>query len=125
MPRGGARPGAGRKPKNPPAAACPPVTKNGVKDDPKWPFGHLEKPAAPPPAAEAEAVELMPLDYLLQLVRDETLDPRIRIQAATNAAPYVHAKKGEAKKTGGAKPSSGEAGNKYAARTGPRLVSSK
>ena len=124
MPRGGARPGAGRKPKATPASACPPVTKNGVKADPKWPFGHLEKSQTAPPAVP-EPSELMPLDYLLQLVRDESVDPRIRIQAATNAAPYCHPKKGEAKKGSSAKAAGGEGGNKYAARSGPRLVSSK
>jgi hypothetical protein len=35
---------------------------------------------------------LSPLDYMLQLMRDETADPRRRDYAASQAAPYCHPK---------------------------------
>ena len=44
-------------------------------------------------AAKAVAIEasgLTPLDYLLSIMRDESLDPMIRLDAAKAAAPYVH-----------------------------------
>lgn len=114
MPRGGARPGSGRKPADPTkpkkfkAAAAPVAhTERGVKTKgaPKsWPFG--VEPVAPPAAAPAEPpappaadlAQLTPLEYLLSVMRDPANDERTRIQAATNAAPYVHGKVGEAGK---------------------------
>jgi hypothetical protein len=33
---------------------------------------------------------LTPLEYLLSVLRDETVEPRVRMQAAVVAAPYVH-----------------------------------
>jgi len=42
-----------------------------------------------------EAVEksgLTPLEYMLSVMRDVSLDPRDRLSAANSAAPYVHAK---------------------------------
>lgn len=74
MPRGGARPGAGRPRKNPaPAAkapakprakkvAAPVVDAAGFKTEaapPNWPFG--KEPEQPP----EDLSGLMPLDYLL------------------------------------------------------------
>lgn len=35
---------------------------------------------------------LMPLEYMLQRLRDETLDSDARFEAAKQAAPYVHPK---------------------------------
>lgn len=112
MPRGGARPGAGRPKKSAPADAPKPATPakkrpsasktealpldaDGYKTDPNWPFGQ-ERPPAPPPPKDLS--NLMPLDFLLQVMRDEEEDSRLRIQAAQIAAPYVHAKKGDAGK---------------------------
>ena len=34
----------------------------------------------------------MPLDYMLEIMRDQSLDTRLRIDAAKAAAPYVHQK---------------------------------
>ncbi len=34
----------------------------------------------------------LPLDYMLEVMRDESLEARIRIDAAKAAAPYVHQK---------------------------------
>ena len=38
----------------------------------------------------AENLGLSPLDFLLSVVRDETKDVAIRLDAAKCAAPYVH-----------------------------------
>ncbi len=45
-------------------------------------------------AARKQAAEggLMPLDYMLQILRDERKDDGERFEAAKAAAPYVHAK---------------------------------
>ena len=67
MARGGARPNAGRKP----------GTLNRFNRE------LLER-----------AIEggQLPLDYMLEIMRDQSLDPRLRIDAAKAAAPYVHQK---------------------------------
>ena len=116
MPRGGARPGAGRPKKQPeeakpskkaPAKAAPPqVDAHGYKDDPKWPFGKQ-----PPP----DLSNLMPLDYLLEVMRDPAEERGRRMQAATLAAPYCHPKKGEA----GKKEEKAAAAKKIASRFSP------
>ena len=110
MPRGGSRPGAGR-PKKPASAkpevvegkkykrrALPAIDAEGFKtpDAPQnWPFGK-ERPAeppAPPPVEDAPDLSgLTPLDYLLEVMRDPAEERGRRMQAATLAAPYVHAK---------------------------------
>lgn len=111
MARGGFRPGAGRPKKTPTAApaadapapearkykrrAPPAVDAEGFKteDAPEnWPFGK-ERPAPPaPPAPEPDLSGLMPLDYLLEVMRNSDLPPPMRMQAATLAAQYCHAK---------------------------------
>jgi len=65
MARGGKRPGAGRKPSA--------LTKRTRE-------------------VAAQAIEggITPLDYLMSLVRDETLSRDDRKDAAKAAAPYVH-----------------------------------
>lgn len=88
MPRGGARPGAGRPRKG---AAVPTVAASAA---PKA-RAKAQAPAATPAAsAPPPAVDLTtsPLDYLLTVMRDPNEDKRIRLQAASLAAPYVHAK---------------------------------
>lgn len=67
MSRGGARPGAGRK--------TGAVTKKTREV-----------------AERAIAEGLTPLDYMLQILRDETREDGERFEAAKQAAPYVHAK---------------------------------
>lgn len=44
--------------------------------------------------ARRQAAEggLMPLDYMLSILRDEDMPPDARMDAAKAAAPYVHAK---------------------------------
>ena len=63
--RGGNRPGAGR-PKGVPNKA------------------NAERQAA------IVASGLAPLDYLLSVLRDESAEPQVRMEAAKSAAPYVH-----------------------------------
>lgn len=103
MPRGGARPGAGRPKKQPaevpkakkPAAPKPdPAHKDadGFKTNPDWPFGQ-ERPPEPEPPEDLS--NLMPLDFLLSVMRDPKEDKGRRMQAATLAAPFCHAKKAE------------------------------
>lgn len=65
MSHGGARPGAGRKP----------GTINRFSKD------LLDK---------ATQSGQLPVDYMLGVMRDESLDTRLRIDAAKAAAPYVH-----------------------------------
>lgn len=64
---GGARPGAGRKP-----GGTNKLTKEAVE--------------------KARKTGLMPVDYLLKVMRDEATDEARRIDAAKAAAPYLHAK---------------------------------
>ena len=67
MSHGGARAGAGRKP----------GTINRFSKD------LLDK---------AVQSGQLPVDYLLEVMRDQSLDTRLRIDAAKAAAPYVHQK---------------------------------
>jgi hypothetical protein len=43
-------------------------------------------------ANEIAASGLTPLDYMLDVLRDENADPKDRMWAAEKAAPYVHPK---------------------------------
>jgi hypothetical protein len=42
--------------------------------------------------AVAEATGILPLDYMLSVMRDESLDRATRMDAAKAAAPYLHPK---------------------------------
>ena len=64
--KGGARPGAGRK-----------------KGEPNKRTAEAQ--------VKAEATGIMPLDYMLSVMRNSD-DERMRMSAAQAAAPYVHAK---------------------------------
>lgn len=129
MPRGGSRPGAGRK-TDPNSArskaraakeAAGGFTAPGGEKKPtapaEWPFGRAAPippltAAVPPGPATAPIENEQPLDVLLRLMR-EAVDPRMQLQAAMAAAPYLHAKAAplgkkeargiEAKKAGGGK----------------------
>lgn len=107
---GGSHPGAGRKPKaatadkqaTPKAAPAKRpaqkseaiyVDRNGVrsKDEPaNWSFGTV--PPSEPPAKEYLFV-LMPLDFLLQVMREEDEEKGSRIQATTLAAAVLSPQK--------------------------------
>lgn len=125
MPRGGARPGAGRPRKQPEAdkkpvvkTEPPKVDEDGYKTDPNWPFGQQR-----PPEPE-DLSNLTPLDYLLGIVRDPGKDEKLRIQAATIAAPYCHPKKGEssAKKDAAASAKAAAGSGRFGRRQPPALT---
>jgi len=150
MPRGGARPGAGRK-RDPNSANAKRIaaraarqaqelarqlTTDGVKnpDAPaSWPFG-TKPPGAPEPVAEiakpAEGeselkpgpADELPVAAMLRVMREST-DPRLVLMAATAAAPYLHPKKApiSAKAEGGAE----KKPSRFAPPAPPRLVSSR
>ncbi|MFC4421179.1 terminase small subunit [Cupriavidus pampae] len=88
-----------------------------------WPFGTEPPAQTTAPAQQApfvprspeELSKLMPLDYLLEVMRDEFEERGRRVQAATIAAPYCHAKKGES----GKKEQKDEAAKKVAGRFSP------
>ncbi len=73
--KGGARPGAGRKPGVPNKATQ--ETREAIK-----------------------ASGLTPLEYMLAVMRDEGEDAPRRLAAANMAAPYVHAKLASVELTG-------------------------
>lgn len=50
--------------------------------------------------AKVEASGLMPLDYMLAVLRDESVPSQERMEAAKNAAPYVHSKMSTVEMTG-------------------------
>ena len=137
MPRGGARPGAGRKPKErPPGEAVPakkarkPAASAGgfapagqkLPDAPQsWPFG--TEPAEPPPAPPAtDTADLTPLDYFLGLMRDPCQDEKLRFQAAAQALPYMHPKKGGAGKKAEKQDEANKVASKFGARPAPLKV---
>lgn len=103
MARGGARPGAGRKPK---------AVSDAVK--------------ACEIAAKRSKGEMTPLDFMLALMRDEDQDLKLRTAMAQAAAPYIHAKPGDQPK--GKKEQQQEeaqeiaASGRFAPRRTPKLV---
>lgn len=134
MPRGGARPGAGRPRKQP--AAKPKETKrvakkpdpaqvdaDGFKTNSDWPFGQERPPEEPKPQ---DLSSLTPLDYLLSVMRDSGEEGVRRMQAAQLAAPYCHAKKGEisAKRQEAEDLKKAAGTGKFARRQPPALVAS-
>lgn len=131
MPRGGARPGAGRPKKQPEAvktpkksAAKPPaptVDANGYKVDPKWPFGKQPPQELEPPP---DLSNLMPLDYLLEVMRDPQEERGRRMQAATLAAPYCHPKKGESGKKEEKAAAAKKIASRFSPAAPPKLVAS-
>lgn len=143
MPRGGSRPGAGRPKKTAPTAptveapaatggkykrrAPPAVDSEGFKteDAPQsWPFGKDRPPPPPAPAPAPDVSGLMPLDYLLSVMRDEELPQPIRMQAATLAAQYCHAKPAPktAKQEAEAKRKEGLQSGRFGRRQPPTLT---
>jgi hypothetical protein len=71
--KGGKRPGAGR-----PKGARDKISKE------------LEKAVAEMPSTLGDG--LLPLDYMLAVMRDQKADDSMRLEAAKSAAPYVHKK---------------------------------
>jgi hypothetical protein len=119
MPRGGARPGAGRKPSKSKVEKPPKVDKDGFKTDESWPFGQV-RPEEPPPPPDLSA--LTPLDYLLEVMRDPLEEKPRRLQAASLAAPYCHAKKGEGGKKDAKDAAAKQVASRFAPAAPPKLV---
>ena len=144
MPRGGARPGAGRKPKPKPEIAKPEgfTDGEGVRADTApadWPFGTKSPDPAEPSAEPAAAAPVVtPLadvkpqtahEFLKGLYQDAAEDVRVRIQAAVAALPYEEAKlmpkgkRGDKAAPGGVDKAAGP--SRFGALAPPRLVSSR
>lgn len=108
MAKGGFRAGAGR----------PKGAKN-IKPSPK-----IDVPADIANAAHQSG--LSPLDYMLNVMRDETVDGNRRDRMAVAAAPFVHSKaemvdtSKKAQKQANAEKAA--ANSKFAPRSGPRLA---
>lgn len=51
-------------------------------------------------ALRAEKDGQTPLDYLLEIMRDKTKDPLMRLDSAKAAAPYLHARRAPEDKKG-------------------------
>lgn len=102
MPRGGSRPGAGRPRKG------------------------EERLKPEKIARDAAARDMTPLEFMLSVMNDANADEKLRAQMAVAAAPYIHAKPGDAPK--GKKEQAQEeateiaSGGKFAPRRSPKLV---
>lgn len=97
MPRGGARPGAGRPRKNPaPAPEVPGGLLPEHFDDPK--------------------------DFLRAVMNCPSVELRARAAAATALLPFEHRRMTEAGKKEGAADRARSAGAKFAAKAAPKLI---
>lgn len=138
MPRGGARPGAGR-PKKDPSTKISKGKKSAKKgftapdgskseDAPaSWPFGTAPPPEGSQPDPEDGLTDeqrstLSPLDYLLAVMRSPEAAASARMQAAIQAAPYVHGKQAPVSKKDAGKTASGDSSGRFNRRQPPRLV---
>ncbi len=67
-----------------------------------------------------------PLEFLLSVMNDNSLDDKLRLDAAKTAAQYVHPKKGESsgKKEEAEAKAKAAASGKFGRREPPRLVAS-
>ena len=82
MPRGGFRPGAGRK--------------RGSKTLPEYAQPAPKGASVPSDVMiAARAAQMSPLDYMLAVMRDPEADPIRRDRMAQAAAPFVHVKPGD------------------------------
>jgi len=84
MPSGGYRPNAGR----------PKGSKGVKKKAGKKPAKKNTPPVPADIAAEAEALNLTPLEYLLKVMNDPLADKTRRDRSAAVAAPFVHTRPG-------------------------------
>jgi len=101
-----------------------------------WPFGKepptkVEPAAAPPPAADPDNEDgltdeqragLAPLDYLLAVMRSPTASKSARMQAAIQAAPYMHAKPAPMGKKEGRQKDAEKVAGRFNAAAPPKLA---
>jgi len=140
MPRGGARPGAGRKP-NPDSARQRALAKaaapaGGTLPDgtrapgapANWPFGTVT-PSAEVDEAPIAAPEKPPesaLSFLQSIYRDVARPEKERVFAAIQALPFETAKPAPVGKKAAQDEAARSAGpSKFGAMQAPRLVSSR
>lgn len=113
MPRGGSRPGAGRP-------------RKGEERTAKAVLASAAALPANPPAKDDESpaalADLTPLDYLLSIVRDPGKDQRLRMQAASIAAPYCHPRQGEGGKKDAKQAAAKQVAGRFAQAAPPKLV---
>lgn len=138
MPRGGARPGAGR-PKKDPSTKVPKGKKpdkkgftapDGSKSKdapPSWPFGTeppIEGAQTDPEdgLTDDQRANLSPLEYLLAVMRSPEAAASARMQAAIQAAPYVHGKQAPVSKKDAGKSAASDGSGRFNRRQPPRLV---
>lgn len=121
MPRGGARPNAGRPRKHPVGTA----PKAKVKRN-KRAVTEAAPPIDPEVKREARKSGLTPLEYMLDVVNDEGADELRRDRMAVAAAPYVHPKAGEVplgkKEQRQVRAEEATSAGKFAVPSGPKLV---
>lgn len=67
------------------------MARGGKRDGAGRPEGAVTKRTRET-AEKAASAGLMPLDYMLAILRDDRADAKDRMWAAEKAAPYVHAK---------------------------------
>jgi hypothetical protein len=75
------------------------MARGGKREGAGRPEGAVTKRARDVANKAAEA-GLMPLDYMLTILRDEAADLKDRMWAAEKAAPYVHPKLANVEHTG-------------------------
>lgn len=154
MPRGGSRPGAGRKPDpnskrqqalaakatkpRPSKGSAQPKAATGLTlpDGSKapgtpagWPFGTQapdQPPASVPDAddglTDEQRAGLTPLEYMLAVMRSSKAAPAVRMTAAVQAAPYVHAKIAAAGKKEGKHDQAKQVASRFAPAAPPKLA---
>lgn len=137
MPRGGYRPGAGRKPsaatlakRAAQAAAAIAIAPEGVKKDgapESWPFGTVaqSQDSPPPPAemSEAKTVFSTPMEYWQHVLADPNASKSEKHSAAYSLAPYVHPRPApEGKKEAKEKAAKSASAGRFAKPAAPKLV---
>lgn len=78
------------------------------------------RPKKEPPVLTLSVTYDDPEKFLRAVMNDSGADAKLRVDAAKALMPFVHAKKGESKKTTPGKAAGEAAVGKYAVRQGPR-----
>lgn len=129
MPRGGARIGAGRKPKTATAEAAPkraakafaPEGKKTPDAPSSWPFGTAVVDVGPEAQVE-KAEPLTALALFQKVYRDESEDMRTRLGAAAQALPFETARPAPTGKKEARNEAARKTGSRFAPSAPPKLV---